>query len=196
MVALCRANHPFAAKSLLERISQDGYVADIVICNELIESLCKYDYVAEALVLKVNMLHINIKPNLSTYRALIDCLCRMNRTSEGESLMREMVESGLSPDPVMCRALVNGYCLESNAAKAESLLEFFAKEFQVFDTESYNALAKVFSEEGDVAKLLDLQDRMQKVGFLPNSLTCKYVVHGLWKVQEMEKKTSFHLNEF
>jgi len=107
---------------------------------------------------------------------------------DGESLMEEMVKSGVAPDLAICRALINGYCKERDIYKAESLLGFFAKEFQIFDTGSYNTLVKALSENADVATLMDLQDRMQKVGFAPNSLTCKFVIHGLWKATALDKK--------
>ena len=187
VVKLCQENRPFAAKSLLERISQYGYVPDIDVYNELIESLCKCNYVAEALALKSEILNNNIKPNLVTYRALIGCVCKINRTMEGESLMEEMVKSGVPADQAICRELINGYCKEMDINRAESLLGFFAKEFQIFDIESYNALVKVLSENADVATLMELQDRMQKVGFAPNSLTCRFVIHGLWKATTLDK---------
>ena len=187
VVKLCEENRPFAAKSLLERISQNGYVPDIDVYNELILSLCKCNYVAEALALKAEMVNKNIKPNLVTYRALIDCLCKINKSKEGEYVMKEMVKFGVPPDTAICKALINGYCKEMDINRAESLLGFFAREFQIFDTESYNAFVKVLSENADVATLMELQDRMQKVGFAPNNLTCKFVIDGLWKATTLDK---------
>lgn len=187
MVKLCQENRPFAAKSLLERISSHGYVPDIVVYNELIESLCKCNHVPEALDLKSEMVTKNIKPNLDTYLALISCLSKISRSIDGESLVEEMVRFGVPPDTAICRALVSGYCKERDVLKAESLLGFFAKEFQIFDTESYNAVVKVLSENADVASLMQIQDRMQKVGYAPNSLTCKFVIDGLWKATMLVK---------
>ncbi|XP_016649087.1 PREDICTED: pentatricopeptide repeat-containing protein At5g40400 isoform X2 [Prunus mume] len=178
---------PFAAKSLLERSSKDGHLPGLDIYNKLIESLCENLYVAEALLLKAEMVRKNIKPDLITYRTLICCLCHISRTAEGESLMEEMAESGLAPNLEICRSLIKGYCKERDIDKAETLLGLFAKEFQVFDSESYNTLVKVFCEDGDMAKLLELQDRMMKVGFAPNSLTFKYVIHGLWRTARPDK---------
>ena len=54
---------------------------------------------------------------------------------EGEYVMKEMVKFGVPP-----KALTNGYCKEMDINRAELLLGFFAKEFQVFHIESYNAL--------------------------------------------------------
>ncbi|KAM2014472.1 hypothetical protein ACFX16_045127 [Malus domestica] len=102
--------------------------------------------------------------------------------------MKEMAESGLAPDLEICRALIKGYCNEKDVDKAEALLGFFAKGFQVFDSESYNALVQVLCEDGDMAKLLELQERMMKLGFAPNSLTFKHVIHGLWKTATPDKK--------
>ena len=103
--------------------------------------------------------------------------------------MEEMIKSGVLPDPLICRALIHGYCKERDVNKAESLLGFFAKEFQSFDTESYNAVFSFLCEDGgDLPKLMELQDRLLKLGFAPNSLTCKNVILGLWKGIESNKK--------
>ncbi|XP_021891979.1 pentatricopeptide repeat-containing protein At5g40400, partial [Carica papaya] len=181
IVSLCNEDRPFAAKSLLERISHNGYMPKLEICNELIGSFCKNDSVTDALYLKAEMENWRTKANLVTYRVLISCLCRLCRNAEAESLMEEMLESGLLPDLQICRDLIKGYCKGFNVDKAESLLCFFAKEFHIFDNESYNTLARIFSELGDVPKLMQLQEGMLKLGFTPNSLTCKYLIQGLWK---------------
>ncbi|KAJ0113730.1 hypothetical protein Patl1_02809 [Pistacia atlantica] len=175
------------AKSLVERISQEGFVPDMEIYNKLIESLCESDSVTNAFILKDEMVDRNMKPSLFTYRYLIHCLCRTSRSEEALSLLREMLEFGVQPDAQICRALIQGYCKERDVNKAESLLGFFAKEFQIFDTESYNAIFSIVSEDGDLSKLMGLQHRLLKLGYAPNRRTCKYVIHGLWKGIELEK---------
>ncbi|CAL5392018.1 unnamed protein product [Camellia sinensis] len=181
ILALCQENRPCAAKNLLERMSQVGHQPKEEICNELIYSLSKCDFVEEALLLKAEMVSNDMKPNLVTYKALIGCLCRLSRSVEGESLMREMVEFGVNPDIATCRALINGFCKERNLDNAESLLGSIVEEFQIYDIECCNALLKIYCEAGDVAKLMELQDRLLKVGFAPNSLTFKYMIDGLCK---------------
>ena len=59
---------------------------------------------------------------------------------EGEYVMKEMVKFGVSPDIAIGKALTNGYCKEMDINRVELLLGFFAKEFQIFYTESYNTL--------------------------------------------------------
>jgi pentatricopeptide repeat protein len=142
--------------------------------------------VEEALVLKTEMTKKNMKRNLTTYKAVISCLCRVKRTSEAESLLEEMVSLGTLPDLEIKRALINGYCEENDVGKAVSLLKFFAKKFQVYDTESYNSIVKVFCEVGNVAELMELQDKLVKIGFVPNGLTCKYMIQGLQKDMELD----------
>lgn len=181
IISLCQEDRPFAAKSLLERIINDGFEPDAGIYGKLIESFCRGNHASEALLMKSEMENRNFEPGVDIYKSLICCLCEINRSGDGEGLMVEMVESGLPPDHIICRALINGHCKEGNADKAESLLASFAKEFQFFDTESFNALIKFYHDVGNETKLMELQDRMLKAGFVPNSLTCRYVIHGLWK---------------
>ncbi|KFK33107.1 hypothetical protein AALP_AA6G332000 [Arabis alpina] len=175
--SLCREGKPFAAKHLLERISEEeGYEVKPETYDNLIESLSRCDAIEEALLLKEKLTSLDVK----TYRALICCLCRFGRNREAESLLTEMVDSEVKPDSFICVALVSGYCKELDFAKAESLLSFFAIEFRIFDTESYNLLVKAICEMGSgYNKVLELQDRMQRVGFVPNSLSCKYMIQGL-----------------
>ncbi|KAF7819539.1 pentatricopeptide repeat-containing protein [Senna tora] len=190
VVALCREGRPFAARNLLVRISQVGYELTKNTYNQMIESLCISDNVEEAIILKSEIVNKSMKPNLTAYRAIISCLCCKNRTEEAEALLEEMVKMGFLPDLEISKALVNGYCKQKNVDKAESLLKFFAKEFQIYDSESYNALVKVFSEVGSVAKLMELQDRLLAVGYAPNSLTCRYVIHGLQKTMKLDHENS------
>ncbi|KAL0340852.1 UNVERIFIED_CONTAM: Pentatricopeptide repeat-containing protein [Sesamum radiatum] len=128
-----------------------------------------------------------MKPNLSAYRAYVE-LCGLSRSMEALLLMQEMVEAGLPIDIEICRALMNGQCKEKNIFEAESLLSFYAKEFQIFDAECYNALVRILSEEGDTSKLIEFQDRMAKLGYAPNIVTCKYVIDGMWKAMGAQRR--------
>ncbi|XP_028772335.1 LOW QUALITY PROTEIN: pentatricopeptide repeat-containing protein At5g40400-like [Neltuma alba] len=186
IIALCQEGRPFAARNLLERISHDGYVLEKTTYNQIIESLCVVDNVDDAVVLKSEMIKKSMKPNLTAYGAIISCLCRNNRNWEAERLLEEMVKMGFLPDKEICRALIKSCCKERNVDKAESLLKLFAKEFQVYDNESYNAIVEVSSEIGQFTELMELQDRLQNVGYAPNSLTIKHVIHGLQKIVKQE----------
>lgn len=179
--SLCREGKPFAAKHLLERISEEEvHKAKPETYNNLIESLSCCDAIEEALVLKGKLKNQNQVLDVKTYRALIGCLCRIGRNREAESLMADMLDSKVKPDSFICRALVSRYCKELDFVKAESLLGFFAMEFRIFDTESYNLLVKAICETGSgYNKVLELQERMQRLGFVPNSLTCKYLIQVL-----------------
>ncbi|KAL4393647.1 hypothetical protein HN51_021581 [Arachis hypogaea] len=189
LVALCKERKPFAARSLLQRVSEDGgYTPKVSTYNEVVVSLCKFNNVEEAIALKSEMAKKGMSLNLSAYGAIIRCWCEANKTMEAEGLLEEMVCSGILPDLEICRVFVNGYCKERNVEQAVLLLNLFAKEFRVYDTESYNAVVKVFCEDGNVAELMELQDRLLKVGYVPNSLTCKYVIQGLQKTMVLDNE--------
>ncbi|OMO59253.1 hypothetical protein CCACVL1_24970 [Corchorus capsularis] len=98
------------------------------------------------------MEHKRIEADLVTYKALICCMCRRGKIREAESLMEEMLKSGTRPDAQICRALMQCYCKQLDVDKAESLLKFFAQEFQIFDTESYNFLVGTLTEDGDFTR--------------------------------------------
>ncbi|KAL1214552.1 Pentatricopeptide repeat-containing protein [Cardamine amara subsp. amara] len=179
--SLCREGKPFAAKHLLERIiEEEGHEAKPETYNNLIESLSRCDAIEDALVLKGKLKKKNQVLDVKTYGALIGCFCRIGRNREAESLMTEMLDFEVKPDSFICEVLVNGYCKEMEFAKAENLLSFFAMEFRIIDTESYNSLVKAICERGSgYSKVLELQERMQRLGFVPNSLTCKYLIQVL-----------------
>lgn len=170
----------------MERMCQDGHKPELEIYNELIKSFCQGDFVAEALLLKVEMADKKMKPDLVAYGAVIGCLSRLGRSMEGESLVGEMIASGLVPDLAICRDLFNGYCRENNFDYAESLLVFFAREFQIRDSQSFSELMRITSAKGDIGRSLEIQDMMLKIGLLPNPLTCKYVIDGLWKARSVD----------
>ncbi|KAF9589975.1 hypothetical protein IFM89_029712 [Coptis chinensis] len=167
-VALCQENRPHAAKCLLRRMVIDGCEPSLEMYNELIQCFCKSDGLIEALSLKDEMIEKGLKPDLFSYRILISSLCKLYRTGEGEFMMKELVGKYLVPDSDICKALVNGYCKERSFHNAESILIYFALEFQIYDIGSYNVLIKVWSEEGNVLKSLELYDKMLKLGFVPN----------------------------
>ncbi|CAN1247406.1 Pentatricopeptide repeat-containing protein At5g40400 [Linum perenne] len=188
IVRLCEEDKPFAAKSLLERKCQNGYEPDMLTYEKLIESLSKVNSLADALLLKSEIIHRNRKPSLVTYKALIAGLCRTGRSAEAEMLMDEMVESGIVPGQEICWVLISGYCKERAVGKAESLLESFAKEFNMLDNESYNEVARIVCEDGDAGKLMDLQERMLKVGYAPSSMTFKYTIQALSRTVGLNKE--------
>ncbi|CAN1187111.1 Pentatricopeptide repeat-containing protein At5g40400, partial [Linum perenne] len=138
IVRMCDEDKPFAAKSLLERKCQHGYEPDMLTYEKLIESLSKVNNLADALLLKSEIIHRNGKPSVVTYKALIAGLCRTGRRAEAEMLMDEMVESGIIPGQEICWVLISRYCKERAVGKAESLLESFAKEFNMLDNDSYH----------------------------------------------------------
>lgn len=182
IIALCGNKRPFAAKRLMEEIiAGDDYKPNADIYCNLIDSFCDENYVEEGLVYKAEMETKDLKPNLGVHRAIICSLCRLSRFKEAEKFMREMVVSGMDPDTEICRSLVNGYCKERNISKATSTLRVFAQEFQVFDTVSYNELCQVICNEDGVAKLMEFQDDLKEVGFVPSGQTCKYIIDGLLK---------------
>lgn len=187
VIVLCRENRPFAAKSFLEGIACPSYEPNPEILCNLIDSLCQCNSLEEALKLKAEMESKNMKLDLGTYKAIICCLCNLDRCKEAENLMREMVKYGMQPDIEICRALVNGLSQKRNLGEAQCLLRFFAEEFQVFDTVCYNELIRILCEKGDMAKLMEFQDSMKKVGFVPNSLTCKYIIGGLQRAMGIQK---------
>lgn len=174
MVSLCREDRPFAAKNFLEIILQDGYSPNLTVYNDLIKSFCKNDYITEAL----NMVGKVVKPDVETVRSLVESLCRMGRSTQGEELIEEY---GVLRDREMVRALIKGYCREKNVERAESLLRLLVREFGVWDSECYNELIGVVSEAGDVGKLMEVQDRATKLGFVPDRVSCKYVVQAMCK---------------
>ncbi|XP_071920453.1 pentatricopeptide repeat-containing protein At5g40400-like [Coffea arabica] len=186
-IALCRENRPFAAKSLLERIACPSYEPNPEILCNLVSSFCRCNSLEEALDLKAQMVSKNMRLDLVSYKAIICCLCKLSRCKEAENLIKEMAESGVRPDIEICRALIKRLCQKSNFSEAEYLLRFFAEEFQVFDTGCYNELIRILCEKGDMVKLMEFQDSMIKMGFVPNGRTCKYMIDGLQRVVGMQK---------
>ncbi|XP_027086015.1 pentatricopeptide repeat-containing protein At5g40400 isoform X1 [Coffea arabica] len=186
-IALCRENRPFAAKSLLERIACPSYEPNPEILCNLVSSFCRCNSLEEALDLKAQMVSKNMRLDLVSYKAIICCLCKLSRCKEAENLIKEMAESGVWPDIEICRALIKRLCQKSNFSEAEYLLRFFAEEFQVFDTGCYNELIRILCEKGDMVKLMEFQDSMIKMGFVPNGQTCKYMIDGLQRVMGMQK---------
>ncbi|CAN8233162.1 unnamed protein product [Cochlearia groenlandica] len=182
---LCKEGKPFAAKHLFERvIEEEGHdKAKPKTYNNLIESLSRCNAIKDALLLKEKLTSKNQPLDAKAYKALIVSLCKIGKNREAESLMVEMIGFEMKPDTFICAALVNGYCKGLDFEKAESLLSLFAMEFRVFDIESYNSLVKamVCVKGSGYESVLKLQDRMQRVGFVPDRLSCKYLIHGLVK---------------
>ncbi|KAG0455224.1 hypothetical protein HPP92_024516 [Vanilla planifolia] len=139
--------------------------------------------------LKDEMIEKDVRPNQETYNIMISFLCKMDGAQEGECMMEEMISSGLVPDSVTCAALVGGYCSKGEVAKAEYLLKYFALDFGIHDNRSFNTLMKVYCEDGLVEDAFGLQNRMMKIGFVPNTETCKSLIRGLSRSRSIGKLT-------
>ena len=68
-------NKPFAAKSLLDQMSQNGQLLNAEVYNELICSPSRGKFVDEALELKIEMVSKGLKPKMSAYGAIIGGMC-------------------------------------------------------------------------------------------------------------------------
>uniref|UniRef100_A0A7N0VEI1 Pentatricopeptide repeat-containing protein n=1 Tax=Kalanchoe fedtschenkoi TaxID=63787 RepID=A0A7N0VEI1_KALFE len=188
IVSLCKEDRPFAAKNLFDRSFGDGYKPDDETYSGLISALCRNGRIDDALLLKDDMVYKNCVLNLEAYSAMIGCLSRKGRADEANKVMQNMVESCVRPDSSICRALVTGYCGAGEVEIAESVLASFATEFRIFDTQSFNALVESLAEEGNVDKLMNVQEKMLKLGYTPNTATCKFFISGLQKAVGFRKK--------
>ncbi|VFR02523.1 unnamed protein product [Cuscuta campestris] len=188
VIALCMDNRPFAAKNLLDRMIDNGFEPNMVIYRELMISFCNCSCVDEALRLKDEMEEgKGLKLCLDTYRSIITCLCASSRNLEANSMLREMIDLGLEPDAEICRALVVGHCGDRNINETLFLLGLFARKYHIFDMVCYNRVLRLLGEKGDVCELMEFQEKMMKIGFAPNKLSCKYVVFGLQKAMKDHK---------
>ncbi|KAG6520104.1 hypothetical protein ZIOFF_017136 [Zingiber officinale] len=104
-----------------------------------------------------------------------------SKTLEAECLMEEMIEGSIQPDSTICAALVGGWCEIGDLHRAEAVLVFFAEMFQIHESNSYNSVMKLCCMGGDSSKAFELQDRLLRLGFIPDGETCRSLVHGLSK---------------
>ncbi|KAG0456400.1 hypothetical protein HPP92_024188 [Vanilla planifolia] len=165
---------------LLQEMIGGGYIPDCFVCMEFAKDVFR---------LKDEMIEKDVRPNQETYNIMISFLCKMDGAQEGECMMEEMISSGLVPDSVTCAALVGGYCTKGEVAKAEYLLKYFALDFGIHDNRSFNTLMKVYCEDGLVEDAFGLQNRMMKIGFVPNTETCKSLIRGLSRSRSIGKLT-------
>ncbi|XP_074557935.1 uncharacterized protein LOC141813844 [Curcuma longa] len=180
--ALCLEGRPSAARSLLKQMQLDGHEPGTQMYNLLIGAFCSSNSLqTEAFGLKDEMVEKGVSPDIVTYRTLIEYLCRSGKTLEAECLMEEMIEGSIQPDSTICAALVSGWCKIGDLHRAEALLVFFAEMFQIHESNSYNSVIKLCCTGGDSSKAFELQDRLLRLGFIPDGETCRWLIHGLSK---------------
>lgn len=188
VVSLCREGRPNAARNLQNLLilkGDDGFNLNLEIYNNLINGYCSTDFIAEALELKDEMIAQGVEPNVDSYRFLITSLCRNERSADGESLIWEMVESfKLLPDFNILQSLLNGYCKKREYLKAETFLDNLAQKFQISETRNYNILINALCEEGNLTKSIELQNKMLKLGILPNAQTCKFLISAISRTHQ------------
>ncbi|KAG0456410.1 hypothetical protein HPP92_024198 [Vanilla planifolia] len=187
--ALCLERRPNAAKNLLKWMVEDACKPSVDIYNLIMQAFCSCGSLVDVFRLKDEMIEKDVRPNQETYNIMISFLCKMDGAQEGECMMEEMISSGLVPDSVTCAALVGGYCSKGEVAKAEYLLKYFALDFGIHDNRSFNTLMKVYCEDGLVEDAFGLQNRMMKIGFVPNTETCKSLIRGLSRSRSIGKLT-------
>ncbi|XP_044502827.1 pentatricopeptide repeat-containing protein At3g61520, mitochondrial-like [Mangifera indica] len=110
-----------ALKIFRDMNSASNVAPNTVICNILVDSLCKNNQVDVALSLMDNMKVKEVKPNTATFNAMFKGLREKNMLDEALKLMDEMVEHACHPNYISMEILTEWL---SAAGELEKLRKF------------------------------------------------------------------------
>ncbi|KAF5941796.1 hypothetical protein HYC85_019438 [Camellia sinensis] len=136
---LCRTRNTIRAISLLRIMEEGSCKLDTVVCNTIIDSLCKDRMVdgaleqgirrdvvtytsfihglhnfgrwKEATKMLRKMLDASISPNVRTFSVFVDALTKEGKAKEAEGVLQVMIQRDVDPNVVTYSTPMDGYCL-------------------------------------------------------------------------------------
>ncbi|RZC93139.1 hypothetical protein C5167_026842 [Papaver somniferum] len=140
-----------------------GILPTTITFTILIDSLCKYGNIDDAVGVFRYMEKLNIKPDRITYNSMINGLCLAGRLQDAAELFDSMVDRGLEPNAVSCTTLIDGYCRNCKLDEAMLLFNKMKQNGLKPTTLTYSILLAGLYRGGRI-KVAEVLDRICKNG--------------------------------
>ncbi|KAK1386176.1 hypothetical protein POM88_023911 [Heracleum sosnowskyi] len=147
---LCKIGNTSVAVRLFRYMEKKGYMPNTVTFNIIVDSLCKYRLVDDAL-------------DVHTYSILVDAHGRDGKIKDAEDLIEFMIRRGQYPNVVAYSSLTDGYFLRGEFDKALKVFETMRNEMVACgfsaDVSTTSMLLDLLKSKGQDPALLALQKK-------------------------------------
>jgi len=143
-----------------------------------IKNLGRQGKVKEAIKELANMARLGVQPDTLSATALVDACVRSRKMDMAESVFEELFGELLVPDEVAFMVLIRGYGDEypPRWTSIATVLSSMEHTYGILPTVlTYNTLLEVCSKTNDEDRGVEIIDRMQDAGVVPNDLSFEAV---------------------
>lgn len=134
----------------------------------------------------------DVAPNFTTFTFLIKANIFQGRMAEARILLLEMLRVGLKPTLLHCALFFHAYCRKLMTEEAESFLSEMESFFQIRPNHVFfGSLIYAYTRRREYPKVFATFERMERMGFLPDTETCNYVLISLLEINEFVEARKF-----
>ncbi|KAI8973269.1 hypothetical protein BDF20DRAFT_906948 [Mycotypha africana] len=127
---------------------------------------CLHRDVQSAIAVYKEMEKAGVEANETVYQAMLNTYTENRDMSSAEQLYQKMLQQGTESSPYIENLFITGYGAQGNMEKAEEVFNRMDKPGQVNrEPSTYEAMAKVYAENGEIGKVKDIVNQMREQKF-------------------------------
>ncbi|KAL6982067.1 RNA helicase [Sarracenia purpurea var. burkii] len=194
LVGLGRHQHFPKMNKLLVEMKEKDIQPDVITFGILINHLCKFRRVDEALEVFEKMSGgsgnggFSVTPDTILYNTLIDGLCKVGRQEKGLGLMEQMrLHQGCAPNTVTYNCLIDGFCKAGEMERANELFDQMNKVGIAPNVVTLNILVDGMCRHGRVNSAVEFFYEMQGKGLKANAVTYTALIKAFCNANNIDK---------
>ncbi|CAK7345752.1 unnamed protein product [Dovyalis caffra] len=169
------------AVGFLDKMIENGLKPNLVTYTSIVMGFCRKGKMDEAFAVFKMVENIGIEVDEFIYAVLIDGVCRKRDFDHVYQLLQDMELKGISPSIVTYNTLVNGLCKIGRTSEADKV----SKGIQG-DTVTYSTLLNGYTEEENIAGILEIKRRSEEAGVCMDIVMCNILIKALFMVGAFE----------
>ncbi|KAH7862500.1 hypothetical protein Vadar_005739 [Vaccinium darrowii] len=185
-------DYPTMNKLLVE-MKENGVEPDVITFGILVNHLCKFRRVDEALEVLEKMgggsgsFGFSVTPDTVLYNTLVDGFCKVGRQEKGFELMERMRSQGCEPNTVTYNCLIDGFCKAGEIDRARELFDEMNKEGVPPNVITVNSLVGGMCKHGRINSAMEFFNEMQGKGLKGNAVTYTALISAFCNVNNIDK---------
>merc|ERR1719502_1773823 len=174
---LCRNGDLDCASQLFQDMSLRDVAPDVVTYSTIIKGHCARGDLEQALQLFSHMRKRGITPDAILFNSILDGCAHKKMRSLTEQVLQDMEDAGIPASNFTLSILVKLYGRCGDMDKAIEVTETFPKKY-AFDVNAqvYTCLMSACISNGQVARALEVLERMQAAGCVPDAKTYQTLI--------------------
>ncbi|KZV57660.1 pentatricopeptide repeat-containing protein mitochondrial [Dorcoceras hygrometricum] len=174
----------------MKEMQEKGIIPDVGTVSIMINHLCKFRMVDDALELfeKMRDEKLGIQPDLVTFNILINGLCKVGRQEEGLQLMERMMSEAMyPPNTVTYNSLIDGFCKAGELERGRELFERMNEAGVEPNVITLNTLLDGMCKNGRVSGAMGFFRQMEEKGLKGNTVTYTILIVAFCSANNIDK---------